>query len=128
MTGGVFTGVTVNTKESVATLVPSVTNTVMVAEPNCPAAGVNVTVRLLPLPPKTMLFVGTRVGLEEFRSNIRLPSGVSESVMMNGIAAVGTFEIVVWLGMSLIVGAEELPPVVATSKLHPPEIDPVLNE
>ena len=39
--------------------VPSLTVTVIVAVPVCPTAGVTVTVRFAPLPPKTMLAGGT---------------------------------------------------------------------
>src|SRR5258708_5132019 len=67
MVGGVFTMFTVRRKLSLVVFVPSLTLTVMVAGPVCPAAGVMVTVRLVPLPPKTMLFVGTSTGFEEAR-------------------------------------------------------------
>ena len=44
---------------------PSLTVSVMVAVPVCPAAGVIVTVRLAPVPPNTMLALGTRVRFDE---------------------------------------------------------------
>ena len=59
--GGVFCAVTVSTNVSTLRLMPSLTPTVIVAVPVKLAAGVTVTVRLLPLPPNTMLFVGTNV-------------------------------------------------------------------
>src|SRR6185437_6422701 len=52
---------TVNVKALFAVLVPSLTVTVIVAVPDLPDAGVTVTVRLAPEPPKTMFAVGTRV-------------------------------------------------------------------
>src|SRR5215470_18415459 len=88
-------GVTVNRKEVLALLVPSLTVMVMVAVPDWPAAGVTVTVRLAPEPPKTMLALGTRVGLEELPLRERLASGVSGSLMVNGRGEVGVFSGVV---------------------------------
>src|SRR2546426_11256450 len=92
--GGVFTAVTVSTNVSLALFTPSLTVTVIVAVPVCPAAGVTVTVRFDPDPPKTMLLVGTSVGLDEPLLNVRLPTGVSASPIVNGIAAVGVFTVV----------------------------------
>lgn len=57
--------VTVRVKLVPAVRAPSLTVRVMVAEPDWPAAGVTVTVRLAPEPPKTMLAAGTKVVLEE---------------------------------------------------------------
>jgi hypothetical protein len=54
---------TVITKVSLVLSEPSLTVTVMVAVPLWPLAGVNVTVRFAPLPPKTMLAFGTNVVL-----------------------------------------------------------------
>src|SRR5689334_18070422 len=79
ITGGSFTGVTVSTKFVLRDSAPSLTVIVMVALPLWFVAGVTVTVRLLPLPPKTMLFVGTRVVLEDALFRVKLPAGVSES-------------------------------------------------
>jgi hypothetical protein len=75
--------------------VPSLTETVIVEVPVNPGAGVTVTVRLLPLPPNTMLFVGTSDGFDEARPRVRLPSGVSGSPMTKGIAAVGVLVTVI---------------------------------
>ena len=44
---------------------PSLTYSVMSEAPLCDETGVIVTVRFDSLPPNTMLFVGTRVGVEE---------------------------------------------------------------
>ena len=52
--------VTVSRKVSLAVPEPSLTVTVMVAVPDCPAAGVAVTVRLAPDPANPMLLrIGT---------------------------------------------------------------------
>src|SRR2546425_2453270 len=92
--GGVFTALIVSTNVSLALFTPSLTVTVIVAVPVCPAAGVTVTVRLDPLPPNTMLLVGTSVALDDPLLNVRLPTGVSASPIVNGIAAVGVFTVV----------------------------------
>ena len=55
MVGASFTAVTVSRKGSAADAEPSLTVTVMVAEPDWLAAGVTVIVRLAPLPPSTSL-------------------------------------------------------------------------
>src|SRR5690349_19658662 len=89
--GGVFDALTVSTNESLALFVPSLTLTVIVAMPVWLLAGVTVTVRLLPLPPKTTLFVGTSMGFEDVLPKVRLPAGVCASLTVNAIAAVGVF-------------------------------------
>src|SRR5206468_5492725 len=82
--GGVFTALTVSPNGSLALLVPSLTVTVIVAVPVCPVRGVTVTVRFVPLPPNTMLLAGTRVGFDDPALNVRLPTGVSASLIVNG--------------------------------------------
>src|SRR5213078_4033774 len=78
--GGVLVlGRTVTAKLLLVLALPSLTDTVMVAVPVCAAVGVTVTVRLAPLPPKTMLALGTNVGLDEFPLSVRLLNGVSIS-------------------------------------------------
>src|ERR1039458_4108245 len=72
-------GVTIIEKVVLAMLVPSLTVTVMGTTPVWPALGVTVTVRLLPLPPKIMLALGTRAVLAEVADNARLAAGVSRS-------------------------------------------------
>src|SRR6267143_706266 len=67
-----------------------------------------------------MLLVGTKVGLDEVALNARLPTGVSASLIVNGIAGVGVFTVVTWSGISLIVGAAGPPPTVVTVRLQPP--------
>ena len=122
MVGGLPEAPTFSTNVSKAVVVPSLTETVMVAEPVWPVAGVTVTVRFAPEPPKTMLFVGTKVGFDELFDKTRLPSEVSGSPMVNGIAAVGVLTAVLWLPMSLIVGDCEA--AVSTIKLQPFEMAP----
>ena len=71
--GASFTAFTVSKNVSLALNNPSLTVTVIVAVPDWLAAGVTVTVRLAPLPPKTILLTGTKVGLEEAPLSVRLP-------------------------------------------------------
>ena len=51
------------------------------------AAGVTVTLRLVPLPGNVMLLVGARVALEEVARKTRLFAGVSTSATCNGTVA-----------------------------------------
>src|SRR5881296_1596983 len=122
--GGVFPALTVSTNVSLELFTPSSTVTVIVATPVCPAAGVTVTVRLDPLPPKTMLLVGASVALDEPLLNVRLPTGVSASPTVNGIAGVAVSTVVNWSGISLIVGAAPVADTVVIVKLHPPPSEP----
>ena len=103
--GGSFTGLTVSAKESLA-VPPSAsrTVTVMIATPNCLRAGSTVTVRLDPLPPKLMLFVGTSTGFEEDALSVRLPSTVSTSPTVKAMGPVEVSSLTDRFGMSLIVG------------------------
>jgi hypothetical protein len=59
-TGGGLCATTVNAKVVLAVATPSLTVTVMSDSPLCPDAGVIVTIRLLSLPPNTILLTGTR--------------------------------------------------------------------
>src|SRR5216117_3067911 len=95
MVGGSFTGLTVRTNELLADA-PSPSSTVMVIAvvPDWLAAGIRVTVRLGPLPPKTMFASGTKPGLDERPLTVKLPAGVSKSPMENGMAAVGVSSLV----------------------------------
>src|SRR6476469_9331740 len=110
MAGAVFTLFTVNTNVSEALDVPSLTVTVIVALPVWPAAGVTVTVRFEPLPPNTMFAFGTRVVLEELPVTVRFVACVSGSPMVNGIAGVGVFTMVVLFVMSLMTGGDAVGP------------------
>jgi hypothetical protein len=96
---------TVSTNESLASLKPSLTVTVIVAVPPKAATGVTVTVRLAPEPPNTILAFGTKLGLDELPLKVRSASGVSASLSVNAMGAVGVLVGVDWFGMSLIVGA-----------------------
>src|SRR2546423_9369813 len=104
MVGAVLTELTVSTNVSLPLKAPSLTITVTVALPVWLAAGVTVTVRLLPLPPKTMFALGTNVGFEELPLMVKLFAGVSASPIVKGIATVAVFTVVDWLGISLMVG------------------------
>ena len=94
MVGGVL-GTTVTAKLLFVLALPSLTVTVMVAVPTCAATGVTVTVRLAPLPPKTMLAFGTKVGLDEFPLSVRMVSAVSASPTVNAMAPIGAPRMIV---------------------------------
>ena len=88
-TGGELDWITVSRKLSLA--VPplvSVTVTVMREVPLIPAAGVMVTLRLEPLPPKEMLGAGTRAALVEATERLSSVAGVSGSLMVKASAGV----------------------------------------
>jgi hypothetical protein len=70
---------TVTTKFVLTVNSPSLTLTVIVAVPLCPAVGVTATVRLAPLPPTTMLLNGTKLRFDELVLTVRLPTAVSTS-------------------------------------------------
>src|SRR3989442_11758810 len=94
MVGAVFAGaLTVNTKLSLAVRLPSLTVTVIVAVPVWLRAGLTVTVRLAPEPPKTMLAAGTKVGLEEAPETTRLPAAVCASPTVKAIGEVGRAQV-----------------------------------
>src|SRR6266568_2422015 len=105
MVGAVFgVALTVNTKLLLAVRLPSLTVTVMVEVPVWLRAGVMVTVRLAPEPPKTMLAPGTKVGLEEAPETIRLPAAVCASPTVKAIGAEAKFWLVDRSAMLEIVG------------------------
>src|SRR5213596_1719041 len=68
-------------------------------------AGVTVTVRLAPEPPKTMLATGTKVGLEEVRERIRLPAAGCASPTVKAMGAVAVFWLMDRSAMLEMVGA-----------------------
>ena len=78
---------------------------VIIATPACPAAGVIVTLRLVPLPPKTMPAFGTNPGLAEVPEMFRLPAGVSRSSTVKSMAGVEVLRRVLVAGMLEITGA-----------------------
>ena len=86
--GGSLTGWTVRLKVVLPVSVPSLTVSVIVAEPFSLVTGRSTTVRALPLPPKMMRLVGMRVGLLEVAQNVRFVAAVSASEMVNDIAGV----------------------------------------
>src|SRR5438093_13271433 len=77
----------------------------MVAVPVWLRAGVTVTVRFAPEPPKTMLATGIKAGLEDVLERIRLPAAVCASPTVKAIGAVGIFWLVDRSAMLEIVGA-----------------------
>ena len=91
--GGVFGagGLTVTVKLEFALFVPSLTEIVICALPAWFAAGVTFTVRLAPLPPKTILAFGTSVVEDELAESVNFVAEVSASPIVNGIAAVAWF-------------------------------------
>src|SRR4051812_41970243 len=98
-------GVTVSTKLSEALPpLPSLTVMVIVVVPVWFAAGVMVTVRLAPLPPKLMLALGTSVVLDEDPASVRLAAGVWASPTVKGIVPVPIPFKVLRSAMLLIVG------------------------
>ena len=84
---------------------PSLTVTRMVEAPDWLAAGVTVTVRLAPEPPKTTLATGTRAVSDEVAGSVRLPAGVSASPTVKATAPVGVSSLMVWSAMLEMVGA-----------------------
>ncbi len=88
-------------------------------------AGVMVTVRLAPLPPKMMLAFGTNVVLDELPETVKLPAAVSASSTVKAMAPVGVFSQVDWSEMSEIVGAVLHELVVPLATLLKSESSPV---
>src|SRR5438034_11110733 len=90
--GTVKVGLTESVKVWLA-VPPSASVTVMVtsAVPDWPAAGVSVTVRLPPLPPKVMLALGNSVGLLDAADNSKDPAAVSASLIVKLIGPFAVF-------------------------------------
>src|SRR4051812_17079201 len=78
--GGLLTTPTVNRNESLAVRLPSLTVIVIVLEPLWPVAGVILSVRLPPDPPKANPLVGTRVGLLAMAETVKAPAPLSTSL------------------------------------------------
>ena len=88
--GKSLTDATFNTNVSVAINPPaSVTVSVIVVMPNWPSAGVIVAVRFAPLPPSTMLALGTSVVFDEVAVTVSKSAPVSRSSTVKAIAPVG---------------------------------------
>ena len=103
--GKSLTDATFNTNVSVAINPPaSVTVSVIVVLPNWLSAGVIVAVRFAPLPPKTMLALGTRVVFDDVAATTRVPAAVCASPTINGMAPVATSSLVTWSSTLLIDG------------------------
>src|SRR5262245_6970409 len=86
--GGSLTGLTVSKKELVVDNVPSLTTRVIVLLPNVLVRGDKLTVRSLPVPPKTILVFGTRVELDEVPERINASAAVSKSLIEKEMMAV----------------------------------------
>ena len=86
--GASFTAVTVTLKVSLVVWVPSLTLSVIVAVPVLSAAGVTLTVRFAPLPPKSMFALGTSVVLDDVADSVSEPAEVRSSPMRKGSAPV----------------------------------------
>ena len=85
---------TVRTKFVEAVSAPSLTVIVIVEVPLPPAAGVTTTLRLAPLPPKTILASGTSAAFEDVAESVKAPIAVSASPIVKAIAPVGVFSFV----------------------------------
>jgi len=103
--GGSFTEET-DTVKAVMALAPwlSETVTVIIAVPNWFASGVTFTMRLVPLPPRTMLAGGITPGLEEPALTARLEAGVSVSATVKAMGPAEVSSAVNWLGIEEIAG------------------------
>ena len=80
-------GLTMSANADVAVFVPSLTITVIGATPICPAVGLTVTVRLLPLPPKTMFILETSAEFDENPDKVRTDAGLSASPTVKAMPA-----------------------------------------
>ena len=103
--GRSLTELTVSRNVSLAVAAPSPTVIVIVAVPNLSATGVTVTVRLAPLPAKTILPTGTSAGLDDAPVSVKASAAVSTSPTLNASAAVAASSSIVRLPTSEIVGA-----------------------
>src|SRR6266403_610993 len=102
--GGWLTALTVSTNVLLELTMPSLTVSVMVDVPKALVSGVIVAVRLLSLPPKTMLLVGTRLAFEDAAERMSAEEGVSASPIIKAIGPVGVFSSVLWGAMAEMVG------------------------
>jgi hypothetical protein len=99
-----LTAVTASTNELLALAWPSLTVSVIVAEPLWSGDGVSVTVRFELLPPNTMFVFATRAGLELDALNTSDEAGVSASPIVNAIGPMAVSSGVVRLVIVEIVG------------------------
>jgi hypothetical protein len=84
---------------------PSPTSTVIVAVPVCPAAGVIVSVRVVPDPPNAKADAGTRVGLLLVARTPNAPGADSASATARAIVGPAWPLTPAWSTTSLMVGA-----------------------
>src|SRR5678815_1909735 len=105
MVGASFTGFTVRRKLVLVLLVPSLTVSVIVVVPKALVTGVIVTVRFAPLPPNTMLFVGTSAGFDEPPLTVSEVAGVSKSPTVKPSAGVEVSSLTIWSATPVTVGA-----------------------
>ena len=96
---------TVTVKVSVAVNpLPSVTVNVIVEMPDCPFAGVTVTVRFPALPPIAIDALGISTRFDDVADTTRLASGVSASFTVKATGPMTAFKLPVWFPTVLIVG------------------------
>src|SRR3954454_24991360 len=88
------------------------------ALPVSAAAGDNVMVRLEPLPPKTILPTGKRIGLDELAETVRLEAAVSLSPTVKGMGTVLVSWLVIWSAMDVIVGGVLTGGITVTRKVR----------
>src|SRR5260221_11145917 len=93
--GRSFTGTIVTRKEFETPLTPSLRRMLMVVVPDWLAAGVMVTLRVAPVPARTIFLTGTRAGLDEVAFRSKSSGGVSVSpiVKASGPMVVSSFAI-----------------------------------
>src|SRR3989442_7882955 len=84
-TGGLFDAVQENRKNTCVLVVPSLTEIPIRVVPVRFAAGVRVSVRLVLVPDRTILFVGSKVVLEELSVIVSADAAVSTSQTVKGI-------------------------------------------
>ena len=104
MVGRSLIAFTVSTNESLVVWEPSSTVIVIVLVPLRFAAGVMTTVRLAPVPLRTIFPFGTSVVFEDVAETVRSATGVSTSPTVKGILLVGVSSFMDLSVMSLMVG------------------------
>src|SRR5262245_50296601 len=109
MVGGSLTARTVKSKGVLLVDVPSLTVSVIVAEPFWFVAGWRRTVRLVVLPAKIIRFAGINVGLLDVAVTTRFDAAVSGSETLNEIGPVSTSSSVVTFDTLEIEGASAAP-------------------
>src|SRR5260370_37824954 len=102
--GDWLTKLMVSANDVLEDAMPSLTEIVIVAVPNVFVKGLRVTVRLLLLPPKTMLVFGTRLVLDDAAESVSAAAEVSASPIVKAIGPADVFSFVVWFGMPEITG------------------------